>query len=303
MKSYFIKKLRLIIIWALLGNMGTMYAMIGAPDDDEYYEKSYVETIAGVKLRMIYVEGGEFSMGCTGDDCNKDEMQVRNVYLDDYYISQIEIPQAFWTAVMGKSIQYYYQNRSGNPSWSRVICIDNEGVTDSRVSYPMGFVSWYDAQEFCQKLSQMTGKNYRLPTEAQWEYAARGGKYSRNCKYSGSNYIDYVAYYGCDNAETSGKCYDSQGRRFPACEAYSKNVNELSLYNMSGNMEEWCRDEYNEYDLTDIRNPQGKSSAGLKVCRGGDFESSAKECRVSARAKRIPNFRMRSIGFRIVCEP
>ena len=244
-------------------------------------------------------------MGCTGEqtDCNEDEMNVRRVYLDDYYISDIEIPQVLWTAVMGKSIRYYYQNQTWGILRDRPIAayVDAQVNLPVYCSYPMAYVSWNDAQEFCQKLSKITGKNYRLPTEAQWEYAARGGKYERMTKYSGSNYIDDVAYYGHEDGDRWAPVY--------LLTQNSRASNIINLHNMSGNVEEWCRDWYAEYDYTDTINPQGPVApagpdpTGRKVTRGGNWQSPAKDCRVSARSCSIPFWRMCFYGFRIVCEP
>lgn len=302
MKINFFNKL-LLIAFSLFGNV-VNGATIWHSDDGEYYKKSYVQEVFGLRIRMIYVEGGEFLMGCTSEqtDCNEDEMNVRRVYLDDYYISDIEIPQVLWNAVMGKSIRYYYQNQTWGVLRDRPIqaYVDDDRFTiNSYDSYPMAYVSWNDAQEFCQKLSQITGKNYRLPTEAQWEYAARGGKYERKTKYSGSNYIDDVAYYG----------YKDEDRRAPVSFLVNnlkntpKASNIINLYNMSGNVAEWCRDWYAEYDKADISNPQGPDHGTHRVCRGGSWLSTENECRVSARDKGWQTLRMCMIGFRIVCEP
>lgn len=201
------------------------------------------ENIYNLNMNMIYVEGGTFSMGSAGSG------NVHRVTLDSYYIGQTEVTQAQWRAIMGS-----------NPS---------EYVGDSR---PVDHISWADAQAFCERLSDLTGRQYLLPTEAQWEYAARGGNKSKGYIYSGSNYIEDVAKYG----STSGGHSNVK----------SKMPNELGIYDMSGNVWEWCSDLYGRTD---------------RVVRGGSWSRDAGGCTVSYRGVNAPLHRGSSYGFRVVC--
>ena len=155
---------------------------------------------------------------------------------------------------------------------------------------PVEQVSWNEAQEFCKKLSELTGKKYRLPTEAEWEYAARGGKKSKGYKYSGSNTIEDVAWY----YSTSKNNTYSVGQKQP---------NELGIYDMSGNVWEWCSDRFGSYTSSPQTNPKGATSGSDRVFRGGSWSSSAEFCRVAFRITRFPDYRQFILGLRLVCEP
>lgn len=157
-------------------------------DDDGKIKigEDFTEKVSGVEIEMIYVKGGTFMMGATeeqGDDAYGDEKPVHSVTLSDYYIGKFEVTQELWEKVMGTTI-HEQRIKAGYSS--------TNGVGSD---YPMYYVNWEEAQEFCTRLGQLTGKNYALPTEAQWEYAARGGVKSRGYKYSGSNTIGNVACY------------------------------------------------------------------------------------------------------------
>ena len=152
---------------------------------------------------------------------------------------------------------------------------------------PVEQVSWNDCQEFIKKLNALTGKNFRLPTEAEWEYAARGGNKSRGYKYSGSNNIDDVAwYYGNSGAETHP--------------VKSKQPNELGIYDMSGNVDEWCQDWYGDYSSATQTNPKGATTGSRRVNRGGSWGDNARYCRSSNRRGYDPGDRIHVIGFRLV---
>ena len=227
-------------------------------------------TVNGISFEMIYVKGGTFTMGCTneqGGDCDGDEKPTHSVTLSDYYIGKFEVTQELWKAVMGK-----------NPSnWKGD-------------KLPVESVSWNDVQKFITKLNQMTGVNFRLPTEAEWEYAARGGNKSRGYKYSGSNNIGDVAWY----ADNSGDKTHQVGTKTP---------NELGIYDMSGNVLEWCQDWYGSYSSGSQTNPTGASTGSHRVLRGGSWSVSAGYCRVSIRSNKYPNIRAYSRGFRLVLVP
>ena len=225
-------------------------------------------TANGVSFQMVYVEGGTFTMGATaeqGSDAYDDgERPAHSVTLSSYYIGQTEVTQALWQAVMGS-----------NPS-------DFDGD-----DLPVENVSWDDCQEFVRKLGQITGKNFRLPTEAEWEYAARGGSKSRGYKYSGSDNIGSVAWYdGNSGSETHAVA--------------TKSPNELGLYDMSGNVCEWCQDWYGDYSSSAQANPTGPTSGDYRVLRGGSCYSVARFCRVSYRNGSSPSDRGYCLGLRLV---
>lgn len=205
-------------------------------------------TVSGVQFSMAYVEGGTFEMGGAGSSVSGRPQPPIEVALSDYYIGQTEVTQALWIAVMGSNPSKYKGN--GRP------------VTN---------VSWYDCQTFIKKLNSMTGKLFRLPTEAEWEYAARGGKYSHHYQYSGSNDIDKVAWY-------NGNPYG--GKAHPVGK---KKANELGLYDMSGNVDEWCNDWYGDYNNNPQTNPQGATSGKIKIFRGGCFYNMRACCHVAFR--------------------
>ena len=219
-------------------------------------------------LAMVYVSGGMFTMGATseqGSDAENDEKPAHNVTLSGYYIGKYEVTQELWEAVMGS-----------NPSYFKG---DN---------LPVERVSWNDVQEFLRKLNAMTGKRYRLPTEAEWEFAARGGNSSRGYKYSGGNSLGSVAWY-----------YDNSGSRTHA--VGTKSPNELGIYDMSGNVLEWCQDWYNSsyYGSSPRTNPQGPNSGSYRVNRGGSWSDFARFCRVSYRLFNTPGYRCHNLGFRL----
>ncbi len=208
-------------------------------------------TVEGVQFTMVAVEGGTFTMGATAEQgryARDDEKPTHQVTLSSYYIGETEVTQALWKAVMGWNLSY----RKGD-------------------NLPVEKVSWNDCQMFIKKLNALTGKNFRLPTEAEWEYAARGGKKSRGYKYSGSNYIHDVAWYD----ENSG--YDTHPVK-------TKQSNELGIYDMSGNVMEWCQDWYGRYSSDAQTNPTGPDSGVFRVMRGGDYSDIADKCRSSYRS-------------------
>lgn len=232
-------------------------------------EGSRTFTVNGVKFTMVPVEGGTFTMGATseqGSDADNDEKPAHKVTLSDYYIGQTEVTQALWEAVMGS-----------NPSFF-------EGD-----NLPVEQVSWNDCQVFIQKLNQLTGKQFRLPTEAEWEYAARGGRKSQGYKYAGGNDIGLVAWYtGNSGIETHP--------------IGTKQANELGIYDMSGNVYEWCSDWYGDYTSSSQSDPQGPSSGSDRVGCGGDYGSSAGYCRVSNRYGILPSCRGDNLGLRLSCK-
>ncbi len=231
--------------------------------------------VNGVKFKMVKVEGGRFEMGATaeqGDDVFDDEKPAHWVELDDYYIGETVVTQELWKAVMGN-----------NPSF-----FTGDG------NLPVECVSWDDAQKFIQKLNGMTGKKFGLPTEAQWEYSARGGGKSKGYKYSGSVKIEEVAWYS----------RDSGGKTHPVKEK-GKIANELGLYGMSGNVWEWCEDWYGRdyYSKSPTSNPKGPGKGTRRVLRGGSWYSPTEYCRVSYRDYGTPDDCGSRFGFRLVLCP
>ena len=240
-----------------------------------------------IKIDMVFVQGGTFTMGATaeqGDDVYEDEVPAHSVTLSSYYIGKYEITQEQWKAVMGTTIE-----QQCNKAAEEVALLYNIGVGDN---YPMYYVSWTEAKEFCEKLSTKTGKKYALPTEAQWEFAARGGVKSKDYKYSGSDNIDEVAWY----KENSSSRTHAVGGKAP---------NELGIYDMSGNVWEWCTDWYSNsyYRNSAVTNPTGPTSESDRVFRGGSWGGVAPVCRVSHRGYFPPIHRIYYVGFRVVCIP
>ena len=220
----------------------------------------------GINIEMVKVEAGTFMMGATSEmkDPDDDEKPVHQVILtNDYYMGKYEVTQALWEAVMGS-----------NPS---IFEGDN---------LPVETVSWNDCQEFISKLNSMTGRKFRLPTEAEWEYAARGGKKSRSYQYSGSSNISDVAWYDGN----SGSKPHPVG---------TKQANELGIYDMSGNVYEWCSDWYGSYSSSSQTNPTGADSGSSRVYRGGSWIYIAWLCRLSYRAGNTPGYRSYGLGLRL----
>lgn len=220
---------------------------------------------------MIAVEGGSFEMGDDQGIGEADEQPVHSVTLKTFSIAKTETTVLQWKT---------YCNATGRkmpetPSW---------GWIDS---HPIVNVSWDDALAYCDYMSDKTGKIYRLPTEAEWEYAARGGKLSKGYKYSGGQSIDGTGWY----TENSGG-----GTK----EVAQKRANELGLYDMSGNVWEWCKDWYGAYTADAQTSPKGPSSGSYRVLRGGSWSDAATFCRVADRRINAPTYRNRTGGFRVV---
>ena len=223
-------------------------------------------TVNGVSFNMIKVDGGTFTMGATSEqkDPFEQEKPKHQVTLSSYYIGETELTQALWTAVMGN-----------NPSYFKG---DN---------LPVEQVSWEDCQTFIGKLNDLTGKSFRLPTEAEWEYAARGGKRSNHTQYSGSKRIKDVAWY---KGNSGSKTHSVK----------TKKPNELGLYDMSGNVWEWCQDWYDSYGSKAQTNPMGPDSGSHRVGRGGSWLGySGRYCRLSHRNYYSPGGRVSNLGFRL----
>ena len=221
-----------------------------------------VFTVKGVSFKMIAVKGGTFQMG---NDYGYDaEMPVHQVTLSDYYIGETEVTQELWNAVMGSNPS----NLTGN------------------MQCPVEQVSWNDCQTFISRLNELTGATFRLPTEAQWEYAARGGNQAQGRMYSGSNTIDNVAWYTSNSSSTTHP-------------VKTKAPNELGIYDMSGNVWEWCSDWYGSYSSAAQTDPTGPSTGSYRVCRGGGWNGYASGCRVAGRFHDAPTISYFSLGLRL----
>ena len=239
-------------------------------ESNDYPNENLEFDVEGVTFNMMYVKGGSFLMGATseqGNDGTDDEKPIPRVTLSDYYIGETVVTQALWKAVMGDNRSYFKG--------------DNQPVEN---------VSWEDCQGFLKQLNKMTGKTFRLPTEAEWEYAARGGRKSQCFKYAGNNDVNKVAWFDGN----------SGGRTHPVKQ---KNANELGLYDMSGNVWEWCQDWYaSSYNSSAQVNPTGPSSGSLRVLRGGSWRNFARYCRVAFRYLCTPDYRNYFLGFRLVLQ-
>ena len=248
-------------------NPQTKYQDVSQPQPQPEPQKEKIPfSVNGVEFKMVFVEGGTFTMGATseqGDDAYEYEYPTHRVTLSDYYIGETEVTQTLWKAVMGS-----------NPSYFK-----GDNLPVERVSYK-------DVKEFITKLNQKTGKTFRLPTEAEWEYAARGGKKSKGYKYAGSNNIDDVAWY-----------YENSNNKTHPVK--TKRPNELGIYDMSGNVWEWCSDNYGAYSSSSQTNPTGPSSGSDRVYRGGSWSGDAGRCRVSNRDDYRPSSRYNNLGFRL----
>jgi formylglycine-generating enzyme required for sulfatase activity len=222
--------------------------------------------VVQLDIPMVFVEGGSFDMGSNRGGA--DEQPIHTVFLPDFYISKYEVTESQWDAVMKNDTNICYF----------------EGCLDC----PVERVSWNGIQVYLQKLNEITGMNYRLPTEAEWEYAARGGKLSKGYKYSGSNKADSVAW-------TDGNSYNMVhpvGKKTP---------NELGIYDMSGNVFEWCSDWYSQdyYSISPKEDPAGPETGEKKVMRGGSWFFDRAGIRVADRDCANPDYRYGYVGFRL----
>ncbi len=224
--------------------------------------------VNGVSFNMIKVEGGTFTMGATSEMENPwdEEKPAHKVTItNDYYIGETQVTQALWKAVMESNTSRFEGN-----------------------NLPVERVSWNDCQNFIEKLNTLTGEHFRLPTEAEWEFAARGGNKSKHYQYSGSNNLDDVAWY-----------FGNSGSKTHL--VATKQANELGIYDMSGNVWEWCQDWFGDYKSSAQTNPTGPSSGSFRVFRGGRWGSEARSCRSSHRNNGIPDFGYNNLGLRLTC--
>ena len=233
-----------------------------------------VETIpvgsTGVSIPMVAVEGGTFMMGATdeqGSDAKSNEKPAHQVTLSDFKMAQFPVTQELWQAVMG----------------------DNPSHFTGDVKRPVEYMTWNDCQTFISKLNALTGRQFRLPTEAEWEYAARGGQHDIVSKYSG----------GDDPYEVGWFYFNAESTTHPVGQ---KAPNELGIYDMSGNVYEFCQDWYGEYSSASQTNPTGPANGEYRVMRGGYWGSTAVACRVSYRNGMYPTMVDCTVGFRLAMD-
>ena len=228
-------------------------------------ETQTVDLGGGVKMELVWCPPGSFTMGSPESETGrkKDETQHRVTLTKGFWLGKTEVTQAQWEAVMGNNSSHF-----------------------KGADLPVEMVSWDECQEFVWKLNaRVTGGGFRLPTEAEWEYAARGGTKNRGYTYAGGNDLDAVAWYNGN----SGKTTHAVG---------TKASNELGLFDMSGNVWEWCRDGYGDYPSGSVTDPAGAASGSFRVGRGGSWIDFAFRCRSANRDIIIPYYRFSFIGFR-----
>lgn len=250
--------------------------------------KSFVENAYDLNMKMVYVQGGTFYMGGTNEQSpfSQEDEKVRQITLDGYWIAETEITQSQWEKVMGTTLSMQRELSDG----------ENE-INGVGVDCAMYYVSWNEAKEFVRRLRDKTGLNYSLPTEAQWEFAARGGNKSQSRIYAGDDMIENVSWF---SNNSDGSVHN----------VASKKANELGIYDMSGNVYEWCEDYYGEYEHffgadneKETRNPKGPGRGFDKILRGGCYLDAAEDCRVSARYYEEPDVHSKAFGFRIALIP
>ncbi len=249
-----------------IGGVGLLFLLILGISNFTGMSKEEKAQIQKLIDDMVLVKGGTFTMGCLPErdgECHEHELPVRKVTLSDFQIGKYEVTQAQWEAIMEENPSRFSGCRN---------C-------------PVEKVSWNDVQTFIQKLNQKTSKDFRLPTEAEWEFAGRGGNKSKGYKYAGGNELEKVGWYdGNSNSSTHP--------------IGSKNSNELGLYDMSGNVWEWCADGYEAYNSSPVKNPKGAENAAYRVLRGGSWDFINLNCRSSLRVWFNPNDRD-DVGFRL----
>jgi formylglycine-generating enzyme required for sulfatase activity len=245
------------------------------------------------QIEMIFVEGGNFEMGTNGHGyittMRNGIKPPHEVLVDDFFIGKYPVTQSQWIAVIGEEKNSFLKSFSNQPpiNWNKC------------ANCPAENLSWDDAIKFIKKLNQISGKFYRLLTEAEWEYSALGGRNSKGYLYSGNNDINRVAWYSVNTPTMSYEFKTSLNKIQPVGR---KHPNELGIYDMSGNVFEWCSDWYDKeyYSNSPNNNPQGPVSSGYyKIKRGGCRQSCDDTCRVKSRSYGIKNERHLTTGFRL----
>lgn len=254
-------------LWLIISLLAVLPSAIAQQADSSGVIKF---ALGGVTFDMVPVEGGTFTMGTDAIDRRKPtyeaERPAHEVTVADFYISRYEVTQALWVAVMGE-----------NPSqWN------------GNDSLPVEQVSWTAAQQFVTLLSQMLGVRFRLPSEAEWEYAARGGKNQQDVQPSTGNLYEYAWY--CTNSHGHTHVV---GQKLP---------NSLGLYDMAGNVSEWCYDWMSDYTAEPQNNPIGPRRGESRILRGGNFNSPSYSCTATDRSWYLPSSAYPYFGLRIVLE-
>lgn len=254
-------------------------SFVSCDSDKEPVEGDEIEIeVEDVSFKMVYIAPGNFRMGATSEQDGFDsfkELPAHDVQITKgYYIGKLEVTQALWKAVMGK-----------NPS----VVKQYDGKENEEL--PVHCVSWKEAKEFVKNLSEMTGKKFRLPTEAEWEYAARGASKTFTLQYSGSKYLDRVA---CFRTTSNGTPHPV-GQYMP---------NELDMRDMNGNVSEWVEDNFDKYKDSLAVDPCVVLGDSVDhVARGGSFASTTSECRTASRERWAPEMAPMTVGIRVVMEP
>lgn len=245
----------------------------------EVYEPEYLTiTVGSTTFRMLLVEGGTFTMGARENDpyVRPWEKPAHEVTLSDFYIAEFEVTQELWRAVMGTSTY-------NNTSWF----VSSNGYT-TNYKRPAESMTYSEAKSFITKLNQKTGKTFRLPTESEWEYAARGGKWSKGYLYIGGDNVDEVAWHAGNKGEDITK---TVGTKAP---------NELGLYDMGGNVEEWVSDYYaDSYTSRPATDPTGPTNGTARVIRGGSWDQAFRMCRPTSRHDASEAFMSAHTGMRV----
>jgi formylglycine-generating enzyme required for sulfatase activity len=252
--------------------------------------EDYEEEIPDYNIEMVQIPGGTFQMG--SNDGEDDEKPIHSVTVNDFYIGKYEVTNAEFAAFLNVK----GNQEEGGTTWleiesSNCLIEKSNGDFKARTRYenhPVIYVSWYGAKAYCRWLSETIQQNYRLPTEAEWEYAAKGGNKSNGYKYSGSDNVDEVAWY--------------RGNSNPKIHSIgAKKANELGIYDMSGNVLEWCNDWYDtDYHNSSSNNPEEVSNGNSRVLRGGSWYHLSNNCRVVSRDYSNPYIRLDDFGFRVV---
>jgi formylglycine-generating enzyme required for sulfatase activity len=273
------------LAWSLTGSIGDGCTPSGSWGD-------YI--CPSIEMEMVYVEGGEFRMGCAGTRdygtngvtsgnnnlCFSNEEPDHDVTLNSFWIGKYEVTQGHWEAVMGTSIDE-----------QRAKATSSTSLYGAGFHYPVYYVSWYEAKAFCDTLSARTGMTYRLPTEEEWEYAARGGKLSRDYIFSGSNIIDSVAWYNFNSGDDGGT-----NKKTHRVGTTQKRGNELGICDMSGNVGEWCFNNWRD----NYSSAEDAEDGSYRVIRGSGWSANEQSCRIAYRSYNGPSSRNNYVGFRVV---
>ena len=248
-------------------------------------------------IAMVFVKGGTFLMG--GDrEYYEEDRPKHKVTVSDFYIGRYEITQGQWLAVMGSNPSGFSEG-----SITAMVMVRNFKWDDR---LPVENVSWNDAQEFIQKLNAKTGKSYRLPTEAEWEFAARGGNKSKGYMFSGSNASDDVSWTCLNSGDKPPVIFFDGPSTYYNIRTHpvgTKQPNELGIYDMSGNVEEWVNDWSEKYGSDAQTDPQGPSSGTERVVRGGHWLYGPNWGLVYSRSGGKPDGRTSTTGFRLALDP